>query len=61
MKKFTTGYTFIDERADEIKKNLPENLRNELNYILVKTHTLGIHEGYSEGIKTLETQQQVSS
>lgn len=56
MKKFTTGYGFIDERVEDIKKNLPENLQKELNYILVKTHSLGIHIGYTEATKTQEVQ-----
>jgi hypothetical protein len=61
MKKFSTGYNFIDERAEEIKKSLPENLQQQLNYILIKTHSLGIHEGYSEGIKTHQQQTQVNN
>ena len=51
MKKFSTGYGFIDERTEEIKGKLPEDLQKDLNYILVKVHSLGIHEGYSEGVK----------
>lgn len=54
MKNFTTGYGFIDERIDDIKKNLPENLQKELNYILVKTHSLGVYEGYAEAKKPTE-------
>lgn len=52
MERFTTGYGFIDERVEDIKKNLSEELQKELNYILIKTHSLGIYHGYAEAAKT---------
>ena len=61
MKTFNTGYGFIDEKIKEIKNNLPENLVNELNFILIKTHSLGLHEGYTEGVKSPQQQTQVNS
>lgn len=51
-KEFNTGYSYIDERADNVRKMLPEDLKEELNYVLVKVHSLGVDKGYSAGLRS---------
>ena len=54
MKNFETGYTYIDDRLMDIKKQLPKNLQEELDYVVKKVHSLGIDVGYSTGLKSKE-------
>jgi hypothetical protein len=49
MKNFSTGYQYIDERTNNIKEQLPENLKSELEYVLSKVHSVGVDHGYSAG------------
>jgi hypothetical protein len=61
MKKFNTGYGYIDEKIDSLKTKLPEDLRKELDYLLVKAHSLGLSEGYSEGLRSKHLYPEISN
>jgi hypothetical protein len=54
MEHFETGYTYIDDRLTDIRKQLDENSQKELDYAIKKVHSLGIDQGYSVGLKSKE-------
>lgn len=51
MRHFTTGYDYIDETLQDVKKELPKNLQEKLDYAIRNVHSLGVHVGYAQATK----------